>query len=61
MLERVAPANASWKPIVANILAKGTLSERILAATGKNPSHAKLREVYGRLAECLAKGEIFAA
>lgn len=44
---------------LGKILEQGTLARRILAATGENPSKEKLSDVYGRLCECLKKGEVF--
>jgi hypothetical protein len=42
------------------ILDSGTLSTRILRYAGKKPSSARLRETYGKLCDCLAKGRLFA-
>jgi len=44
---------------IAHILEHGSLAQRILAHTGKNPSHEKLVEVYTRLAECLDSDTAF--
>jgi carboxylate-amine ligase len=41
------------------ILDHGTLANRIIRATGKNPSRERLREVYRRLCDCLSAGERF--
>ncbi len=41
------------------IVRDGSLSERILAATGANPSHAKIRDVYRELADCLREDRSF--
>lgn len=41
------------------ILDKGTLARRILDSVGDKPSPAVLREVYGKLCECLAEGRLF--
>ena len=41
------------------ILEQGTLATRILRALGKNPSHGCIKEVYGRLCDCLAGGVSF--
>jgi hypothetical protein len=41
------------------ILDKGTLSTRILGSIGEQPSPARLREVYGKLCDCLAEGRLF--
>ncbi len=37
----------------------GCLARRIRTAVGRSPSRKRLRSVYGRLADCLARGEIF--
>ena len=41
------------------ILDSGPLSRRILMAAGGKPGMGRLREVYGRLCDCLMKGEMF--
>jgi len=38
---------------------EGTLSTRIVRATGGQPDRASLRRVYGELAQCLAQGRSF--
>jgi gamma-glutamyl:cysteine ligase YbdK (ATP-grasp superfamily) len=43
------------------ILRQGTLSERILRATGPTPSPERIREVYGALAGCLRTNRSFEA
>ncbi len=43
------------------ILSRGSLAERLVAELGENPSREALREVYGRLATCLERGELFQA
>jgi gamma-glutamyl:cysteine ligase YbdK (ATP-grasp superfamily) len=42
------------------ILRQGTLSERILRATGPAPAREKLHDVYGELASCLREDRAFA-
>lgn len=52
--------NEGWiKDILSSIIKKGTLSSRIQKATGKHPSHKRLRRVYKGICECLAKGKLF--
>jgi len=41
------------------ILDDGCLARRILAATGPEPSHSRLRAVYGELCDCLLEGRQF--
>lgn len=48
-----------WQKPLEVILQQGCLARRILAATGPEPSEARLREVYGELAECLRAGKPF--
>lgn len=43
------------------ILERGPLAERILGALGSAPSRARLREVYGRLCDCVEVGKPFDA
>ncbi|GAB4387857.1 MAG: glutamate-cysteine ligase family protein [Thermodesulfovibrionales bacterium] len=42
------------------ILGEGPLSRRIIRATGTSPSMKRLRDVYGKLCDCLERGEPFA-
>lgn len=44
---------------IAHILEHGSLAKRIVAHTGKNPSHEKLVAVYTQLAECLDSDTAF--
>lgn len=41
------------------ILEKGSLSQRLLLALGTSPSRDKIKDVYRRLSQCLAKNEMF--
>jgi carboxylate-amine ligase len=61
LLETAAPPRADWRPAAEVILREGTLSERILKASGEHPSRARLKSVYARLADCLERGELFHA
>lgn len=45
--------------IIRSILERGTLSSRILASIGKDDSHKRFKDVYGRLCRCLARNELF--
>jgi hypothetical protein len=42
-----------------NIVKNGSLAERIRRAAGERPDRDRLHSVYGRLAQCLANGELF--
>jgi glutamate---cysteine ligase / carboxylate-amine ligase len=48
-----------WRPWIETILNDGTLSERILRATGSSPDRQRLHSVYQHLADCLASGICF--
>lgn len=60
-LPRETPGNAEHWPTLDLVLAHGTLAERLVRAAGACPTRATLRSVYGRLADCLARGEPFVA
>jgi glutamate---cysteine ligase / carboxylate-amine ligase len=60
LLSKVVPAKSVWKGHIEMILRDGNLAQRILRVAGKTPSHEKLHEVYGRLADGLARGVMFA-
>jgi gamma-glutamyl:cysteine ligase YbdK (ATP-grasp superfamily) len=55
-MERLA---ASHRDTLRQILRHGPLARRLLAALGPEPGHGRLREVWGRLADCLVRGELF--
>lgn len=57
----VCPEHASWRGPIELILNRGNLSQRILRATGSDPSRNQLRTVYEKLASCLAAGDPFTA
>jgi hypothetical protein len=59
LLEAVANKRDSWREVVTMILREGTLSERILRATGMAPTRRRLKAVYGRLADGLDRGVVF--
>lgn len=50
---------ASASKVLDVVLSQGCLATRIVQAAGPEPSREKLREVYMRLADCLARGESF--
>jgi gamma-glutamyl:cysteine ligase YbdK (ATP-grasp superfamily) len=54
-----APDPAGFVASVTAILDHGPLARRILAALGGDASRPRLRAVYGRLADCLERGEMF--
>jgi hypothetical protein len=55
------PAYSEWRAPLEVILEQGCLARRIVRAAGAAPSRSKLRDVYARLASCLAEGEPFGA
>jgi hypothetical protein len=59
------PFAHEWKEPLETILEEGPLARRILDALGVGGTAAeergRLREVYGRLADCIARGEVFHA
>ena len=62
LAERLAIARQLEPAVTAalrTILEQGPLARRILRAVGANPSKARLGEVYSRLCDHLARGEMF--
>jgi glutamate---cysteine ligase / carboxylate-amine ligase len=64
LAEATAALNADWQdPLLAKagqtLLGKGCLSRRIVSALDGDLRRQQLFEVYGRLCDCLAKGEMF--
>jgi gamma-glutamyl:cysteine ligase YbdK (ATP-grasp superfamily) len=55
-----APRRALWRKPLDHILTRGTLARRLLAATGRAPTRAKLRATYSRMCEALDTGSAFA-
>jgi gamma-glutamyl:cysteine ligase YbdK (ATP-grasp superfamily) len=55
------PAYAEWARPLETIFHHGCLARRLVTAVGPDPDHAALRGTYGRLADCLARGALFAA
>jgi carboxylate-amine ligase len=53
------PDFASASKALDVILVEGCLASRIIRAAGPSPSRERLREVYMRLADCLARGKSF--
>lgn len=50
---------AELGPVVDELLERGTLAQRLVAALGAGPDQRKVRAVWLRLADCLAHGELF--
>jgi glutamate---cysteine ligase / carboxylate-amine ligase len=48
-----------YQPELRRLLRHGTLANRLLQAAGSDPGRDRLREVYRKLARCLAHGELF--
>lgn len=56
---RTSLAESEWGDAIALILARGTLSTRIMGAVGVEPSRDRLRTVYRELCDCLSAGRMF--
>lgn len=56
-----AEARREFAPALATLFGEGPLASRIVRACGPDPVRERLREVYGALADCLARGELFHA
>ncbi len=61
LFEECVPRRAGWRDVIEVLLKEGCLSERILLATGRRAGRKRLGAVYGQLAECLQRGELFHA
>jgi carboxylate-amine ligase len=61
LLQSCAQKRAPWHSAIEVLLEEGSLSERILKATGARPGRKRLTGVYRHLAECLQRGELFHA
>lgn len=48
-----------WQPALGTITQRGCLARRILDTTGPAPTHDELQRTYARLADCLARAELF--
>jgi gamma-glutamyl:cysteine ligase YbdK (ATP-grasp superfamily) len=59
LAEAVLKPEDEHRPALETIFEKGTLARRLLAALGATPGTERLREVYGRLCDCLENGEMF--
>jgi carboxylate-amine ligase len=53
------PQPERWKKPVDLILKEGTLSQRIVGAMGKDPSHETIVATFKTLATCLADNKMF--
>jgi gamma-glutamyl:cysteine ligase YbdK (ATP-grasp superfamily) len=53
------PSVAELRAALELIVERGTLAERLRRALGVDPSRAQLHEVYGRLCDCVERGEVF--
>jgi len=45
--------------VIDSILARGPLARRLLTALGDEPDARRIHAVWLRLADCLARGELF--
>jgi len=53
------PEAPEFLPALRTIAERGTLAQRLLAATGPSPSRSDLNRVWADLAACLETGEVF--
>jgi gamma-glutamyl:cysteine ligase YbdK (ATP-grasp superfamily) len=53
------PGYREFAPALSLYIEQGCLARRIVSATGPAPKHARLTQVYGELARCLTRGELF--
>lgn len=58
-IRKNAPPADDWLKIIELILAKGTLAQRLVRATGSHPTKTELHSVYDELCDCLAAGAMF--
>jgi carboxylate-amine ligase len=49
-----------WRQPLDAITSRGCLARRIVHAVGETPTHEDIARIYERLADCLAKDELFA-
>ncbi|MHB8810591.1 MAG: carboxylate-amine ligase [Desulfobulbaceae bacterium] len=56
---RVPGGDLPGREVLGQLLRHGTLAGRLLRAAGRDPDHARLREIYQQLARCLVHGELF--
>lgn len=61
LLQKLSRPETPWRKPIEHILRRGCLSRRIRRATGRQPSHTKLVDVYQQLAHCLREGIQFDA
>ncbi len=55
------PQHAAAAAALRVISSEGCLARRIMRAAGRDPSPDSLREIYGQLADCLARGQAFSS
>lgn len=61
LIEQTVEGADEARPALEVIMRHGPLARRLLRAAGGNPGKARLQELYGRLAACLADGVMFLA
>lgn len=61
LLEKLSTPGTPWRKPIEHILRRGCLARRIRRATGREPSHARIVEVYQQLAHCLDQDILFDA
>ncbi len=59
LVDRSMAAGSAARQVLDLIVARGPLSRRIRKAVGRGVTRERVYEVYDRLCDCLAKGEMF--
>lgn len=59
LTESLLPSGSPDREPLDLIARRGCLARRLLDAAGSAPSHQRLKTVYARLADCLARNEPF--
>ena len=61
LAETLIPDSSFWTHPIAKLLSQGCLARRIIKALKGDTRLEHIREVYGELCKCLARGEFFSA
>jgi hypothetical protein len=62
LVSELRTESADWVelgPVVDDLLQRGPLARRLLAALGDEPDERRIHAVWLRLADCLVRGELF--
>lgn len=61
LVQESDPLPPTFFTAITHILTEGNLAERLIRVLQPNPSPEKIKEVYLKLADCLANGKMFSA